>query len=213
MQSAGGAVAVVQVSPFQITLRNRLAPYPTVTLRPLQSRCRCQCPGNPQSIQNSRDWQSDTFKLWALIRVSNSFMFMSLPYFTCFLSVLSHCSLSFLRRCAITDLKSGPLGALSWMQINPLFNPTPVDLKASHCLNRRSYLVRSGLELLLKCEPGPFKFPEQRSYGQWLDHRGQIKSSILIDLEREYLDTVLQMILCICDTNLTPTSPRHNREQ
>ncbi|KAI4094909.1 MAG: hypothetical protein LQ344_001954 [Seirophora lacunosa] len=94
----------------------------------------------------------------------------------------------------------------------PLFNRTLVDLKAPGYQNQRIHLVCFGRDPFIKREPDFFQPPEQRAYSNYRNHEGQYKSSIFVDLKREFWNIGVQMILQIRDINLTPSRPIYDGE-
>ncbi|KAL8662433.1 MAG: hypothetical protein Q9202_004754 [Teloschistes flavicans] len=98
-------------------------------------------------------------------------------------------------------------------QLLPLFNRTLIDLKAPGYQNQRIHLVRFGRHPFIKREPPAFRPPEQRSYEEWLDREGRYKSSIFVDLKREFWNCGVQMVLQIREINLTPDHPKYDGEE
>lgn len=95
----------------------------------------------------------------------------------------------------------------------PLFNRTLIDLKAPGYQNQRIHLVRFGRTPFINREPGSFRPPEQRAYGHWLNHIGQYKPSIFVDLKKEFWNIGLQMVLHVREINLTPSNPSYSGEE
>ncbi|KAL8764660.1 MAG: hypothetical protein Q9194_006909, partial [Teloschistes cf. exilis] len=95
----------------------------------------------------------------------------------------------------------------------PLFNRTLIDLKAPGYQNQRIHLVRFGRNPFIKREPPAFRPPEQRAYEQWLDRDGRYKSSIFVDLKREFWNVGVQMVLQIREINLAPHHPKYDGEE
>ena len=94
----------------------------------------------------------------------------------------------------------------------PIFNRTLIDLKAPGYQNQRIHLVRFGRTPFIDREPGNYRPPEQRAYGDWLNHNGQYKSSILVDLKREFWNVGLQMVLHVREIDLSTSNPSYSSE-
>ena len=94
-----------------------------------------------------------------------------------------------------------------------MFNRTLVDLKAPGYQNQRIHLVRFGRDPFIKREPGPFRPPEQLAYASYRNSKGEYKSSIFVDLKREFWNIGLQMVLQVRDINLTPDHPTYEGEE
>ncbi|KAL8803834.1 MAG: hypothetical protein Q9200_006061 [Gallowayella weberi] len=95
----------------------------------------------------------------------------------------------------------------------PLFNRTLIHLKAPGYQNQRIHLVRFGRDPFIKREPPAFRPPEQRAYRDWLNPEGQYRSSIFVDLKREFWNVGLQMVLQIREIILTPEHPGYDGEE
>ncbi|KAL8799657.1 MAG: hypothetical protein Q9182_005727 [Xanthomendoza sp. 2 TL-2023] len=95
----------------------------------------------------------------------------------------------------------------------PLFNRALIDLKAPGYQNQRIHLVRFGRDPFIKREPPAFRPPEQRAYTDWLNLEGQYRSSIFVDLKREFWNIGLQMVLQIREITLTPEHPEFDGDE
>ena len=95
----------------------------------------------------------------------------------------------------------------------PIFNRTLIDLKAPGYRNQRIHLVRFGRTPFVNREPGSFRPPEQRAFEKWRNHKGQYKSSILVDLKKEFWNIGLQMVLHVQEISLTPLNPSYAGEK
>ncbi|KAI4101987.1 MAG: hypothetical protein L6R37_004652 [Teloschistes peruensis] len=98
-------------------------------------------------------------------------------------------------------------------QLLPLFNRTLINLKAPGYQNQRIHLVRFGRHPFINREPLAFRPPEQRAYEQWLDRDSRYKSSIFVDLKREYWNIWVQMVLQIREIDLTPDHPKCDSQE
>ncbi|KAL8791713.1 MAG: hypothetical protein Q9195_005720 [Heterodermia aff. obscurata] len=97
-------------------------------------------------------------------------------------------------------------------QLLPLFNRTLIDLKGPGYQNQRIHFVCFGRDPFIKREPGPFRPPEQLAYSSYLNEKHEYKSSIFVDLKREFWNIGLQMVLQVRDINLTPDHPAYEGE-
>lgn len=95
----------------------------------------------------------------------------------------------------------------------PVFDRTIIDLKAPGYQNQRIHLVRFGRTPFIDREPENYRPPEQRAYGDFLNQRGQYKSSILVDLKREFWNIGVQMVLHVREINLSPSNPSYPSEE
>ncbi|KAL8763529.1 MAG: hypothetical protein Q9194_007315 [Teloschistes cf. exilis] len=77
----------------------------------------------------------------------------------------------------------------------------------------RIHLVRFGRHPFINREPLAFRPPEQRAYEQWLDRDGRYKSSIFVDLKREFWNIGVQMVLQVREIDLTPDHPKCDSQE
>lgn len=95
----------------------------------------------------------------------------------------------------------------------PVFDRTLIDLKAPGYQNQRIHLVRFGRTPFIDREPENYRPPEQRAYGDWLNQKGQYKSSIFVDLKREFWNIGLQMVVHVREINLSPSNSSYQSEE
>ena len=95
----------------------------------------------------------------------------------------------------------------------PMFNQTLTDLKAPGYSNQRFHVAVVGRDPMIVKEPGDFHPPQQRATRQWLDSQGRFQAWLFVDLEKEFWNIGLQMILRVTEINLTPEKPRYDSEE
>ena len=94
----------------------------------------------------------------------------------------------------------------------PFFNRSLVDLNSPGWQNQRRHLAVLEQDPTIDHEPNPFKPPETRAFRCANDHT-RYEDVIFVDLEKEFWNIGVQMILQLRDINLTPENPVYKGEK
>ena len=65
---------------------------------------------------------------------------------------------------------------------------------------------------LIKREPGSYCAPEKRAPRTYLDEHSQIRDSVSVDLQKEFWDIGIQVIVKVTTIDLTPERPEYDGE-
>ena len=93
-----------------------------------------------------------------------------------------------------------------------MFNRTLMDLKASTFENQRFHVAVLGRNPMIVLEPRQFRPPEQRATRSWLDPQGRFHDWLFVDLQKEFWNIGIQMVLRVTEVHLTPDNPRYEGE-
>ena len=95
----------------------------------------------------------------------------------------------------------------------PLFNRSLIAIKAPDYQNIRLHVAVMGRDPLIKKDVDDFRPPEQRAIKTWIDSQGRWQDFIFVDLQKEFWNIGLQMVLHVQDIDLTPQKTNYEGEE
>lgn len=91
----------------------------------------------------------------------------------------------------------------------PLFNLSLRELKTPRLLKPRINLLATDVFKYSNLEPGPYKPPQSRALAEYLDKDSQFQPFVFADLQKEFWDVGIQVIVKLSSIHLSPEQPEY----